>query len=1540
MVHNHKITINRWTISSAAYCREADKLAFLSLYSKFVLQTIGPSSVDWIPATSVDRTSSKQTAVHATPSAILNLLLMCTNTPIQLCHMERPVVLSPVFVAAFQIHRDAGISRYLIEGQTPPETRAENSPALDTVGDGDHRARDMSNDSAIIDLVLMKLQMFREAWIALLKERASNISADILQIMVSLVIVGSVLPALLGKEQSLNSKELLHGSRQIWSLIYNFIEPSGELGSVNASIAAATVTALRCPENMFTIGLLSQSLAFVLPSLLTRLHQTIDTVGETVKEDIDMVDMGESYVSLSSQGTSSRLSPSATRQDLPFATNVQHLKFELVMQLHLFLNDVDSASLAEQHSAKSIIDYLIDLGSEDLLASRSSISAFLQSSNLSNADACRLLKSVAQACIQDYEFERCEASLCFCLEVMIALAQVWVTDNDDEVHEVASDMYGWFIKVPLGKGLASTQVFISLAKLLQTVLNIDLTYNNASLPSSRTSLFEILRSGSNVVKFHVAEKVSRIFDRFILTEHSAILNDVVESLPNDPTDLDGISLRLYVLVELASRWATLLRPSLYHIFETSAHVPLSKPHAKSCLRKISSALGLESSRDLFQLFAPQLLYTWLETEGLESVPFSIYGFESLSELIADVQDEVVGQIVMRANKDQAAKLSDIMKIPFNAMVETSFPKTEAYSVARDISMPPSKDKASKSTESQVRKELGTDKYLRLVSLAFPQIVTHLFLSLSEEHEIERSLTKRPEYAYAAANLQSICRLSASEIILPAGQQPSFRAKYLVDELGFLCQRIGQDQGTMWTSPLVVYVCRNLLDSVVPALGVLHACSVLRKIRILIAFAGQEALQGYALEMLLKALQPYLTKFYCAEDALGLFWFLLDGGRESLQQNLPFFCGIALTTLLSLSAFLTAPQDSTTQTSHYLATLSITTSFHEWLKTYLATFSNQIHTADDANTFRMIITFAGDARPPGSADKDTVEGKLLFELLEARTSEQTILNQTTFKTAVQMLCSHFQRPPKPEEDILGQDCFAVRHARVLWSLVGKIKAPPEFWIWSGETLGRAYAASGLIEPTLTVEHPHDLFQPFQFGNASSRTSRSMIMGNLVELLQNDDHMAASLAEKTLQQAITKVAHLNVFDDYEGCFDRGLIRALNWHPSPCPDIKGIHTPRLLTNEYLISDPPFSAASWASQFLVSLTSSFKSDPLLGALTSILSQSHSLATRIMPFVVHVFLSVDTKDNESHRRVVSQAFLDVLLDDSRSRDSQRQLILSTVLYLRCQPLRIEGTIADRSTWLSVDFGIAARAATSCGMHKSALLLLELHISQQTSQSSRSSRRSSTTKVKESPDLMRKIYQSLDDPDFFYGMQEEASLSSVMRKLSHERDNFKNLSFQSAAFDSGVKLSDFDESSGLLGALASANMNGVVRAVQVQLIREIGGSKELTDSASLTALNLHQWDIPVSSTACDPSSFLFQIFRAANTSHSFAEIAKRLDRALQFLVNSVSSENATGDSLRHSMAALAALTETREGLSSRSSEELATHWLKLADREEWQATEK
>ena len=106
-------------------------------------------------------------------------------------------------------------------------------------------------------------------------------------------------------------------------------------------------------------------------------------------------------------------------------------------------------------------------------------------------------------------------------------------------------------------------------------------------------------------------------------------------------------------------------------------------------------------KGLLKLFSPQLLYTWLDQGGIEDIPFRSFGYSSSSSLVQDLQDELVGQIAMRADLEQSEKLSSILGLPWTELLSANFAKVEAYVIAKDINVPRDHER-QKAYESLVR----------------------------------------------------------------------------------------------------------------------------------------------------------------------------------------------------------------------------------------------------------------------------------------------------------------------------------------------------------------------------------------------------------------------------------------------------------------------------------------------------------------------------------------------------------------------------------------------------------------------------------------------------------------------------------------------------------------------------------------------------------------------------------------------------------------------------------------------------------------------
>ena len=100
----------------------------------------------------------------------------------------------------------------------------------------------------------------------------------------------------------------------------------------------------------------------------------------------------------------------------------------------------------------------------------------------------------------------------------------------------------------------------------------------------------------------------------------------------------------------------------------------------------------------------------------------------------------------------------------------------------------------------------------------------------QENAIENSFRKDERLVYAANVMGEIKSFGHLDTHLPPNQQPMFKGKFLAREIMHICSRTPWEVESLWTPALVVSIARRLLGTVHPALGPLHACSVVRKIR--------------------------------------------------------------------------------------------------------------------------------------------------------------------------------------------------------------------------------------------------------------------------------------------------------------------------------------------------------------------------------------------------------------------------------------------------------------------------------------------------------------------------------------------------------------------------------------------------------------------------------------------------------------------------------------------------------------------------------------
>lgn len=1365
-----------------------------------------------------------------------------------------------------------------------------------------------------MDLLAGRLKEFVLSWEAIHAERSINIGGDIVDIVAIASIVSSAFWVRCGwSKTEADPPSLWPRSRNL--VIQFVLQEADNSSQYMAARICGYVVGLHKQLYREDVELDCDEYQSIIESAL-KLSKRFMPSDEPVSSDLDLMDWETMDSGASRRGQRSTVGD-VLRVDLPLCQDLATLLARHTIELATILQGVRSHRSLEPAAAARVVDEILALDPTSLIAARGAVLDFLHlKTGITRADAHRLLERLAKLYLAQEDYERCESAQCFCVNVLCGLAGLWASDeDDDDLAAVAFDVYDWFLNTVLGKRIGTAKVLSAMADLLDVLLGINPSYGGEDLASPRTSLLKTFQVSDASNKYRMAEKLSHIFEKYVLDQHEAIFDDIVDNLPADPDNKEGIAVRLRTIAHLGSRWHTVLRKATYHLFETVANVPSTTWLARGCIVDTCKKLQVEHPSQLFKFFAPQIFYTWLSTDTLAHMPFRAFGYDTLKEMALDNISELTGQIALRGFS-HAEELAHLVGEDWTSLLIQEFAYVEAYTLSSETSLP-NQDRLYDGSEKLVRKQLGADRYLHLLRSALPEIIARLVISLKDDRGIDKAFEKcqQPD---ALAAWQEMTSYSGQDVQLPLSQQPCFRARCLLDEFNYICLRLELQQSDLWSPALLVHVYRQLLDKARPAFGPLHICNIVRKVRIVVSLAGPIALAGYPLEMLLHHLRPYLTLFDCAEDTMGIYRYLLLHGAPHLRCRLSFIAGLGVATFASLTGFIASPQDSTTQESHFLATMTKAQEFRAFLGQYLETLNPKDVTKEALGTFRGIVQHAKAIRQPGNNAMSTSEGSLLHALFSDRSSEHPLLTDLHFDVSTEILCRNFLFSTDVQDDILGDDLNAARFLPTLISVLKRLRLDDSFRIWAGQGIGRGYIARGLNFSINEILRAGQTIVSLTGHDLDEVSSYTGIVRYLAGLLWKADFTTSAFAERTLQLIFSSLDTATEPAVLDPGFDRDLVSGLRFHAFPCPPLRTSSYPAVgrVLDASASDDTGVQSPKWAATMLQNLCQESAGDPILTFISPVVASIPDCVEMLFPYAVHLALLGELNKAQSFKESLSESFSQVLREEVQTSRPAQQLILRTILYLRECKVPNEDNNARRNSWLDVDFGVAAVAATGCQMWHEALLFLELHHSQAQLQTGRSSRRTLVVTESVPTDVISRIYENVDDPDFFYGKHEEFDLQAVIHKLSHEGASQKSLSFQSAMLDSQLRLSERDLDLSTVAQMAAstlsaANMQGISEAVRQHFEGLCDISQPIGES----------WDLlPAKDTAGYSTSVTDLLAGMASTPNP-AILGQDLNRSLLEVVDLMRTETVDKDLTGKLLGHMAVLAEAKQvvGVSTASS---------------------
>ena len=1490
-------------------------------------------------------TRSASTSSPVSAQNVLNLILAC-------CSMSQKVALQSVSPAWgvlsqtwIQDTEDRGLLEYLLLIQRPSVFKIDDRSGTQSVrSPGGFRSVSLGCMSIALDLCTRQVHEAGEQWEEHQQsQRMTGLPTEAASKLAGLMFVAHYLIAISSSDKH-RSERLRSASERLLTSFCAYMETQEcESDWVDCVVETFSVRNAHSHGSRGTSEALQQTITalnLALSKALDSRRYLAQTGFSQIEGDDDMMDIDSNMDSQITNTPRYAVNLHSARRDLAAACCPTARRVSAMLYAKLLACQIETRE-ANGSASSSFTKYLVSLPTDELLSSRSILANLeVYGMQLEENDVFLLFDKLSERVLDCYAATRSEVGIGLIIDVMTCTLGVWAGQTITDLHGLSVDFYEFLTGMALDERALSSATQKRLSELLLRLWKRNADYGQSEgMPSIRTTLFGILKEGSLVVKISLAERIPSIFSMFTLPNHEAVFDDLEATLPIDAEWLDGIAFRLYMLSNLASAWPSLLRKSIYHIFDTAGQVPPSAGHALVAVKKIARSHSFDGPSAVFKAFSSQLLFTWLRQRSLQDISHATFGYNTLEELCLENQDEIVAQLLLHDRKEDLQWLKKTLRLAEHYMTRSLLPKAVAYAVSQDISNTLGSIK-SQACEGRVKATLSSkDVYADLLRAGVPTIVAQVLLSTHVE-PAENSLGASANHKAAYDALVAIKSFGSSDRLLPPTMQPSFKGKHLTRQLNVICQRASLSMAEMFDKPRLTATSRILIENMHPALGSLHACSMLRRLRILVALAGENALQGYPLEMLLRAVRTRLMDAASTDDAVGLLKYLYDRSLQYLTENTGVLVTNGLLTLLALKSFMVAKTDSLTQESQYKTTLSAVHDFHEWTANYMATAITQLPEKTQA-ILRPMIGACRDASFPLALTKGRPGTDFLLRLIDDSRSTGPILQEVPLKEIVDTLLSNAIAPDSPLEALLGDDSMALEYASSLRKLASGSIRNDHVARWVGRTLGKAYNALG---PEGVVTHPSLSSQKVEEVSKQSleHESQKAIAAVILRLLAQKSLAHAACAERTLCDIFSRFTSRQDLLSFEQHFPTHVIDALKFADGSHQSMPGRQKPSHGARKVLVDptqdlDDGENLSTWTKRLADMIVDHTIADPILSALPTLLHDIEGLAEELMPFLIHLALAGDDQSNEPLRLRLCHEITELFNSQRETAVPKIRILLRVLIYLLKQPMSREHTRVDRQHWLEIDFTRAAKAASTCGMPTTALFLVEHSRRQHHQGPARLSRRSSTAPASVSPlpseELMLQIYERLDDPDSYYGVDRDPSLSSVLERVDQEGDGLKSLTFHTANLDASMRIAASDNTSdaiGMLKALGMLDLNSLTYSLLQNRQRVPRGN---TSVATMdTARRLDQWDVIVPESETSNSAVLYSVQQVLRNSSFAKEISEGLDTALRRTVIRLTTSSLDANQTRSALQVLAVLAEVDEMTTCNTSSDMYALWNRVQQR--------
>lgn len=386
------------------------------------------------------------------------------------------------------------------------------------------------------------------------------------------------------------------------------------------------------------------------------------------------------------------------------------------------------------------------------------------------------------------------------------------------------------------------------------------------------------------------------------------------------------------------------------------------------------------------------------------------------------------------------------------------------------------------------------------------------------------------------------------------------------------------------------------------------------------------------------------------------------------------------------------------------------------------------------------------------------------------------------------------------------------------------------------------------------------------------ARSAIIESLCSMLDSSSAAQVHVAYKTLRTLMSAPSSEHYLHSPCSQDVQRELRHLGEFSTALPEVPALDLRGALVDDAMLQlavdfDP------WITRLTTILCNVLGAcDPFFSALAPVLESNCGFAEEVLPVLVHSLLQEGqhkhSSDMPGSSRSVLTEYFSAVLSFNECAIPCHRAIISVVLHLRrFHPSNVKDALAHNK-WLAIDFTALSRSAIKCNAYTTALLFLELAAEHGPTESMSDG---STTEH-----ILFEIYNHIDEPDGFYGIQTDDLRTFFVKRLLHENQWDKAFRYHGALIESGS--AGPSETDGIIQSMSAFGFNQLALSTMQNLFVDTSSTPESSALAYNLGWRAETWDLPENLGSDTSGATLYLSLRAVHRERSPQAVTMTLRR--------------------------------------------------------------